>query len=149
MATRAEEQAAEDFEDSSGAEISPARGLAVDALGYLPRVVVGALEDLRTIAQSVSVLPEVARSLTKIEASVASMDSEVKLMRQGVDRLDGDVLQVVEGVDPLDAKLEDLRLALHPLSRASALFGRRGRPHVEVGEVDDDLDQESTSETAR
>ncbi|MGI8460151.1 MAG: hypothetical protein ACR2OC_00740 [Solirubrobacterales bacterium] len=128
MATRTEEQAAEDLEDTTGAEISPARGLAVDALGYLPRVVVGALEDLRTIAQSVSVLPEVARSLAKIEASVASMDSEVKLMRQGVDRLDGDVLKVVDGVDPLDEKLEDLRLALHPLSRASALFGRRGIP---------------------
>ena len=102
----------------------------------MPRLVVGALEDLRSIADSVRVLPEVARSLGAIEQSVDSMDREVKLMRRGVDRLDADVIKVVDGVDPLDAKLEDLRLTLRPLSRATARLGRRGRvadePEAEV-----------------
>lgn len=125
MASEAEE------EEQAGSEISPARGLAVDALGYVPRVVAGALEDLRMIADSVRVLPEVARSLSAIQTSVDSMDREVKLMRKGVDRLDGDVLKVVAGVDPLDEKIDDLRRTLHPLSRASALLSRRRREEPE------------------
>ena len=111
-------------------------GWTTGALGYVPRLVVGALEDLRSIADSVRVLPEVARSLGAIEQSVDSMDREVKLMRRGVVRLDADVIKVVDGVDPLDAKLEDLRLTLRPLSRATARLGRRGRvadePEAEV-----------------
>jgi uncharacterized protein YoxC len=105
-------------------QISPARGLAVDALGYLPRVVAGALDDLRTIAESVRVLPDVARTLASIERETAEMNREVKLMRQGVDRLgdkvdglDGDMLKVVDGVAPLEAKLDDMNRTLHPLSR--------------------------------
>ena len=112
-------------------ELSATRGLAVDTLGYLPRLLIGALEDLHSIAQSARVLPQIAHSLTAIEASVDSMDREVKLMRRGVDRLDGDVMQVVDGVEPLDAKLEDLRRTLHPLSRATSLLGRRGRSEEE------------------
>jgi hypothetical protein len=72
------------------------------------------------------------------------MDREVRLMRQGVDslggkvdRLDGDVVKVVDGVDPLDAKLEDLRRTLHPLSRATSIFGRRREPEVEGPEVEE------------
>jgi hypothetical protein len=129
--------------NGAGQELSPARGLAIDTLGYLPRLVAGALEDLRTIAESVRVLPGVARSLTAIEASVDSMDREVRLMRQGVDnlgdgvdRLDGDLVKVVEGVAPLDSKLEDLRRTLHPLSRATSLLGRRREREVE-GPVED------------
>jgi uncharacterized protein YoxC len=113
------------------AEIEPSRGWAVDTLGYVPRLVVGALGDLRSIAESVRVLPEVARSLNAIEASVDSMDREVRLMRQGVDRLDTDVIKVVEGVDPLDEKLDDLRRTLRPLSRMTYRLGRRGRPAPE------------------
>lgn len=115
--------------DGSGgdAEIERSRGWAVDTLGYVPRVVLGALTDLRTVAESVRVLPEVARSLNAIEASVDSMDREVRLMRQGVDRLDDDVIKVVDGVDPLDEKLDDLRRTLRPLSRVNHRIGRRGR----------------------
>jgi uncharacterized protein YoxC len=119
-------------EGPAGAEISPARGLAIDALGYVPRLVAGALEDLRTIAESVRVLPDVARTLVSIERETAAMSAEVKLMRQGVDRLgdkvdglDSDMVKVARGVEPLDAKLDDMRRALHPLSRAGALFARR------------------------
>lgn len=105
-------------------EISPARGLAVDALGYVPRIVAGAIDDLRTIAESVRVLPQVARTLASIEAETAEMNREVRLMREGVDRLgekvdglDGDIVKVVEGVAPLEAKLDDMNRTLHPLSR--------------------------------
>jgi uncharacterized protein YoxC len=110
--------------DEAANQVSPARGLAVDALGYLPRVVAGALDDLRTIAESVRVLPDVARTLASIERETAEMNSEVKLMRQGVDRLgekvdglDSDIVKVVEGVTPLEAKLDDMNRTLHPLSR--------------------------------
>jgi hypothetical protein len=127
-----------DTQETVGNEVSPARGIAIDALGYVPRVVAGALEDLRTIAESVRVLPEVAQTLASIEAETAVMSNEVKLMRQGVDRLgdkvdglDEEMLRVAEGVAPLDAKLDDMRRALHPLSRAGSLFGiRRGRPEL-------------------
>ena len=108
--------------DGRDAEIEPSRGWALDTLGYVPRLVLGALEDLRTVAESVRVLPEVARSLNAIEASVDSMDREVRLMRQGVDRLDSDVLKVVDGVDPLDEKLDEVRRTLRPLSRMSYRF---------------------------
>ena len=118
-------------QEQGAGEISPAKSVAIDALGYVPRIVAGALEDLRTIADSVRVLPEVARTLVSIERETAQMSSEVKRMRQGVDRLggkvdhlDGDLVKVVEGVAPLDAKLDDMRRALHPLSRATSLFRR-------------------------
>ena len=125
--------------ETNGQELSPARGLAIDTLGYLPRLVAGALEDLKTIAESVRVLPDVAKTLSSIERETAAMSSEVKLMRQGVDRLggkvdnlDGDLVKVVAGVAPLDAKLDDMRRALHPLSRATSIFGRRRAPEVEA-----------------
>ena len=129
--------------DGRDAEIEPSRSWAVDTLGYLPRLAAGALEDLRTVAESVRVLPEVARSLRSIEASVESMDREVRLMRQGVDRLDTDVVKVVEGVDPLDQKLEEVRRTLRPLSRAAARFGRRGRAG---GESDVEIETEGEPE---
>jgi len=134
-------EAAEEPSNGTSGEVSPGRGLALDTLGYLPRLVAGALEDLRTIADSVRVLPDVARTLGSIERETSEMNREVKLMRKGVDRLgekvdglDGDILRVVEGVAPLDAKIDDMRRALHPLSRAGALFGRRRAPaEVEEG----------------
>jgi hypothetical protein len=137
-----------DTQETVGSEVSPARGIAIDALGYVPRVVAGALEDLRTIAESVRVLPEVAQTLASIEAETAVMSNEVKLMRQGVDRLgdkvdglDEEMLRVAEGVAPLDAKLDDMRRALHPLSRAGSLFGiRRGRPEVVEADPPERLD---------
>jgi hypothetical protein len=137
-----------DTQETMGGEVSPARGIAIDALGYVPRVVAGALEDLRTIAESVRVLPEVARTLASIEAETAAMSNEVKLMRKGVDRLgdkvdglDGDMLRVANGVEPLDAKLDDVRRALHPLSRAGSLFGiRRGRPDELADEAPERLE---------
>jgi hypothetical protein len=130
----------EQTQEAVGEEISPARGIAIDALGYVPRLVAGALEDLRTIAESVRVLPDVARTLASIEAETAVMSNEVKLMRQGVDRLgdkvdglDEEMLKVADGVQPLDSKLDDVRRALHPLSRAGSLFGiRRARPEDAV-----------------
>lgn len=104
-----------------------ARGLAVDALGYLPRALMGAFDDLRSIALSVRVLPEVAHHLASIQVAVESMDSEVRKMRRAVEQVDADVLGVVDAVAPVDEKLDDLRRTLHPLSRATALLGR-GRP---------------------
>ena len=109
-------------------QVSPARSIAEDAVGYLPRLAVRALEDLHSIALSVRVLPEVARSLAAIEASVDSVDREVTLMRQGVERVDDDVVKVAESVEPLDAKLDELRRTLRPLTRAAGRLGFRRSP---------------------
>ena len=66
-------------------------GSGGNPLAYVPRLLIGLLDDVRTIATSVTVLPEVARSLATIEARVTSMDEEVRRMRQGVDGLGGGV----------------------------------------------------------
>jgi uncharacterized protein YoxC len=110
-------------------DLEPRRGWAADAVGYLPRLVLGAFDDLRSIAASARVLPEVARSLGVIEASVESMDREVKLMRQAVERVDEDVIGVIDAVDPLDQKLEEVRRTLRPVSRVTARISRR-RPEI-------------------
>ena len=115
------------------AEIEPSRGWAVDTLGYVPRLLLGALEDLRTVAESVRVLPEVARSLGAIEESVDSMDREVRLMRQGVDRLDGERLMKVGGRRGRPARREARRPAPNaaPAEPDEHRFGRRDRPATE------------------
>ena len=86
-------------------------------LAYLPRLVLGALDDLHAIARSVSVLPEVARSLASIEARVTSMDEEVKKMRRGVDSLNGEVIGVQEVILPLQDELHEVHRAVRPLRR--------------------------------
>jgi chromosome segregation ATPase len=95
-------------------------------LALLPRLVFGALEDLRTIAQSVTVLPEVARSLASIQTRVDSLDDEVRRMRQAVDSIEGEVGEVRDAVGPLEREMRNMHAALHPLRRFGSAV-RRGR----------------------
>ena len=98
-------------------------------LAVVPRLVLGALEDLRTIAQSVTVLPEVARSLGVIQERVNSLDQEVRRMRQTVDSIDGEVADVRAAVGPLEQEMRLMHQSLHPLRRfGSAVRRGRGAP---------------------
>lgn len=98
------------------------------ALAYVPKLVLGALEDLRTIAQSVAVLPDVARALTSIQGRVDSLDDEVKRMRTAVESMGGDVVTMRDSVRPLESSLEELQRTVHPIRRATGRIDQmRGR----------------------
>jgi predicted nucleic acid-binding Zn-ribbon protein len=70
----------------------------------LPKQVTGLISDVRRIADGMQSLPELLRTLKRIETRTTSMDAEVKLMRASVERLEQEV-QEVQG-------------SLHPLKRA-------------------------------
>ena len=107
----------------SGKEVETRSG---HPLAVVPRLVLGALEDLRTIAESVTVLPEVARSLASIQDRVESLDDEVRRMRQAVDSIGGEVVEVRDAVGPLEQEMRHMHHTLRPLRRFNSAF-RRGR----------------------
>ncbi len=80
-----------------------------DSTRVLPDVL-ERLADVREIADSTRVLPEVLERLAAIERRVESLDREVSAMRQGVESI---------GVD-----VADLRDAIHPIQRTAGRFGR-------------------------
>ncbi len=106
-------------------EVEPSRGSG-NALAYVPRLVLGALGDLRSIANSVAVLPEVSRALLTIQHRVDSLDDEVRRMRGAVESIGTDVIGMRESVEPLESELEELRKVMHPLQRVTGRIGRRG-----------------------
>jgi hypothetical protein len=108
------------------AEVEASRGSG-NALAYVPRLVLGALGDLRSIANSVAVLPEVSRALMAIEQRVDSLDDEVRRMRGAVESIGTDVIGMRESVEPLEGELEELRKVMHPLKRVTGRIGRAGR----------------------
>ncbi len=99
-----------------GEEKSTPAGLA--ALAALPKMLKnGPLDDLKTIAAHIKVLPELARLLATIEAKVESLDEEVKKMRQAVEGMGG-------SVDALPPKIDELSKTLHPFRRMGSAFSR-------------------------
>lgn len=109
-----------------GEERSNSAGLA--ALSALPKMLKnGPLEDLRSIAKGMQVLPELARILREIDVRVQSLDDEVRKMRQAVEAMGGDVKE-------LPPKIEDLGQTLHPLRRMGSRFSR-------APEAGDDADE--------
>ena len=68
------------------------------------------LGDVRHIADSTRVLPDVFERLAAIERRVESLDREVTAMRQGVESIGVDVI--------------DLRDAIHPIQRTAGRLGR-------------------------
>jgi uncharacterized protein YoxC len=96
-------------------------------------------ETMRTIRDSVALLPQVAETLAEIQQGVEFMGEEVHTMRKGVDDLGVEVKGMRAAVDPmvehldlvaarveaLEPRLEDLSLAIHPLRRATGKLGRR------------------------
>ena len=80
-----------------------------DSTRVLPEVL-ERLADVREIADSTRVLPEVLERLAAIERRVESLDREVTAMRQAVESIGVDVI--------------DLRDAIHPIQRTAGRLGR-------------------------
>ena len=89
---------------------------AVDLM-QLPRLLGGALTDLRTIAGHMATLPKLLVSLDRINERVASLDDEVKQMRAAVETMSGDVSELNGGITRLETHLDDVNLVAHPLRR--------------------------------
>lgn len=103
------------------------RGLA--GLAALPQMLKnGPLEDLRSIAEGMQVLPELARILREIQVRVDSLDEEVKAMRAAVEQMGADVQE-------LPPRLDELGHTLRPMRR----LGRR----FSSGAADEEPDPEA------
>lgn len=76
----------------------------------LPGWPLSLLADIRKIADSTRVLPDVLEHLAAIERRVESLDREVAEMHQGVESIGVDVI--------------DLRDAIHPIQRTAGRLGR-------------------------
>jgi hypothetical protein len=66
------------------------------------------LRDIRTIAESTRVLPDMLDRLGAIERHVGSLDGEVTRMRQGVESVGGEVVELRESVEPIQRTAESL-----------------------------------------
>jgi hypothetical protein len=94
-------------------------------LMQIPRLLGGALADLRSIAEGVAVLPRLLTSLEGIQTKVESLDDEVKQMRVAVESMGGDVGELQQGIERLEPHLEDVSKVAHPLRRIGARTRRR------------------------
>ncbi|MDQ2676474.1 MAG: hypothetical protein M3Y34_06665 [Actinomycetota bacterium] len=97
-------------------------------------------QSLRLMVDSVSILPEVAKTLEEIREATVGMADEVHRMRLGVDALGEEVDGMRTAVEPLvphmdvvaariealEPRLEDLSLALHPMRRLTRRRGANG-----------------------
>lgn len=102
---------------------------AIDVM-QIPRLLGGALTDLRSIAEGIAVLPKLLVSLEGIQTRVESLDDEVKQMRAAVEGMGGDVSQLQQGIERLEPHLEDVSRVAHPLKRIGS---RRRRRPLEPG----------------
>jgi cob(I)alamin adenosyltransferase len=100
----------------------PGRLAAINPLIQVGRLLPTALQDLRTIADGIRILPDLLSELAAIRERVTTMDDEVRVMRQGVDRLHGQVGALRESVD---AELHEVGLAVHPVRRVTRRMRRR------------------------
>jgi len=97
---------------------------AIDVM-QIPRLLGGALTDLRSIAEGIAVLPKLLVSLEVIQTRVESLDDEVKQMRTAVEGMGGDVSELQQGIERLEPHLEDVSRVAHPLKRIGNRTRRR------------------------
>jgi hypothetical protein len=100
---------------------------AIDVM-QIPRLIGGALADIRTIAEGMATLPKLLTSLDSIRERVDSLDDEVKKMRAAVETMGGDVSGLEESIGRLEPHLEDVSLVAHPLRRLGNRARRRAEP---------------------
>jgi hypothetical protein len=91
------------------------------------RALGGAIEDVRTIAEGMRLIPELVRVLTSIEEHVISMDREVSRMRNGVDGLGLQIKNLEVAFDQVVTPLAEIGLTLRPLKRGANRISRMSR----------------------
>jgi hypothetical protein len=94
----------------------------------IPRLIGGALADIRTIAEGMATLPKLLLSLDGIRSRVDSLDDEVKKMRAAVETMGGDVSGLEASIARLEPHLEDVSRVTHPLRRIGNRTRRRAEP---------------------
>jgi hypothetical protein len=94
----------------------------------IPRLIGGALADIRTIADGMAVLPRLLDALQSIDTRVQALDDEVRLMCARVDAMGGDVTELRAGISRVEPHLEDVIRLVHPLRRIGVRARGRGRP---------------------
>ena len=99
-----------------------------ESIMVIPRLIGGALGDIRTIAEGMTVLPRLLDVLSAIEARVETLDEEVRLMRARVDAMGGDVTELKAGIERVEPHLEEVTRFVHPLRRIGDRARGRGRP---------------------
>jgi predicted nuclease with TOPRIM domain len=104
---------------------------ATGFLGSAPRALAGVIDDIREISEQmrrmvelVSHLPDLNAHLASIDRQVDQMNEEVARMREGVEKIN---VQVDDLNEILIEELRQMTLAIHPLRRTRARFGRAGR----------------------
>ena len=124
--------------DGGGRGPGAIAGALISPLVGAPKNLGAALEDLRSIAEGMQVLPEVLESLLRIEKHVASLDEEVMIMRravQGMETKVGDlsgnmehlgdgIKDVGDRIDVLEPHLIEMKGSLQPFKRAMGRIGR-------------------------
>jgi uncharacterized coiled-coil protein SlyX len=104
---------------------------AAGFLGTAPRAVTGLVDDIRDISEQMRRMVELVSHLPDLDAHLASIDKQV-------DEMNEEVAQMRKGVEKINAQVDDLNeilveelrqvtLAVHPLRRTRARFGRAGR----------------------
>ena len=97
----------------------------------LPGLIGGVLVDIRTIAEGMAVLPRLLVSLDSVDARLEDIDSEVKLMRERVNKMEGNVGGMRDSMNRLEPQLEDVTRAIHPLRRLGDRTRRRDAEPIE------------------
>ena len=100
------------------------RRLPVDLM-QVPRLLSNALGDIRTIAEGMTVLPQLLLTLGTIRDRVDSLDAEVRQMRAAVEEMGGDVGELNDSFARIEPHLEDLSRVAHPLRRIGERARRR------------------------
>jgi hypothetical protein len=98
-----------------------------ESIMVIPRLIGGALADIRTIAEGMAVLPRLLEALNSIDARVQTLDDEVRLMRARVDAMGGDVNELRAGISRVEPQLADVTRLVHPLRRIGERARSRGR----------------------
>ena len=100
------------------------RRLPVDLM-QVPRLLSNALGDIRTIAEGMTVLPQLLLTLGTIRDRVDSLDAEVRQMRAAVEEMGGDVGELNDSFARIEPHLEDVSRVAHPLRRIGERARRR------------------------
>ena len=114
-------------EGSGGATGTEVERSTAETIMVIPRLIGGALADIRTIADGMAVLPRLLDALNSIDSRVQTLDDEVRLMRARVDAMGGDVTELRAGISRVEPQLADVTRLVHPLRRIGERARGRGR----------------------